>query len=498
AERGGWPDPLARFDGDGGESRGGRSEASMTEFVGKPYWVAFAWWLLLGWAGAHRFYTGRTVSGLLYAASFGGCGAGWAADLLLLPTLAGRSLRPTCEVESMPAWAERAGRLGVLDFVLRLAFCLVAPLVFVVACVMYNHFELLAVLALVVIPCGLLGNAGRSLERLEVVASWPVIGSALGFVRKLHAFYFEHAPRSFLYYLAYPVTCPLAAIRSPVARREFGLYRNFVAALVSVVAIKYAVEYSATFPPFLGVADAFGFAFMHAVLAIFGTLVLLLPITTTAFTYHFTGRRWRLRTLAALVLLVTIPAGAATYWMDRHSGGATAMARMTLEFRMENEAFRRELRAASEMFLRHHVDEVNQSLLAVPSPVVYLGEPVPTEAVAEHPELTEKYRRLVSGLATRDEADAFRVFVLRESAAAATGEAPATAAYWIGIHATIDPPFVLAAVRPDGHYADDAIVTHWDELPSSVREHFEVDPEADAIESAPHRVAQRLMIDDWR
>ena len=50
----------------------------------RPYWICLVLWITLGWSGAHRFYTGRWITGLLYLLTLGLFGAGWAADLFLL------------------------------------------------------------------------------------------------------------------------------------------------------------------------------------------------------------------------------------------------------------------------------------------------------------------------------------------------------------------------------------------------------------------------------
>lgn len=40
--------------------------------------------LLGGWAGAHKFYEGKTVQGILYLLTFGLLGFGWIADLIAI------------------------------------------------------------------------------------------------------------------------------------------------------------------------------------------------------------------------------------------------------------------------------------------------------------------------------------------------------------------------------------------------------------------------------
>ena len=42
--------------------------------------------LLLGYLGAHRFYTGHIVIGVVQLLTFGGCGIWWLIDLIMLLT----------------------------------------------------------------------------------------------------------------------------------------------------------------------------------------------------------------------------------------------------------------------------------------------------------------------------------------------------------------------------------------------------------------------------
>ncbi len=48
--------------------------------------VAYTLWALLGLFGAHRFYVGRPVSGLVWMFTGGLCGIGWIIDFFMLPS----------------------------------------------------------------------------------------------------------------------------------------------------------------------------------------------------------------------------------------------------------------------------------------------------------------------------------------------------------------------------------------------------------------------------
>ncbi len=48
--------------------------------------IGYALWLL-GFSGAHRFYYGRTVTGVIWFFTFGLFFIGWIVDLFLIPSM---------------------------------------------------------------------------------------------------------------------------------------------------------------------------------------------------------------------------------------------------------------------------------------------------------------------------------------------------------------------------------------------------------------------------
>lgn len=50
----------------------------------KNKWVAFFLCLFLGYFGAHKFYEGRIIMGILYLCTCGLCGFGWLVDCIIL------------------------------------------------------------------------------------------------------------------------------------------------------------------------------------------------------------------------------------------------------------------------------------------------------------------------------------------------------------------------------------------------------------------------------
>ena len=58
---------------------------------GKSLFFAYLLCILIGPTGAHRFYLGKTFSGLVWLSTFGLGGVGWVFDLVFLPTIFRRS-----------------------------------------------------------------------------------------------------------------------------------------------------------------------------------------------------------------------------------------------------------------------------------------------------------------------------------------------------------------------------------------------------------------------
>lgn len=53
-------------------------------YIHKKKWTAFWLCLLLGELGIHRFYVGKTFTGILWLCTFGLGGVGWLFDLLVI------------------------------------------------------------------------------------------------------------------------------------------------------------------------------------------------------------------------------------------------------------------------------------------------------------------------------------------------------------------------------------------------------------------------------
>ena len=66
----------------------------------KDVFIAYVLWLVAGIFGAHRFYLGKTKSGIAFVFTFGFCGIGWLIDAGLIPNLVHEAKMPLYQMES--------------------------------------------------------------------------------------------------------------------------------------------------------------------------------------------------------------------------------------------------------------------------------------------------------------------------------------------------------------------------------------------------------------
>lgn len=57
----------------------------MTKDYSTHLLISYLLWFFLGFWGAHRFFNGRWISGILYMFTGAFCGIGWIIDLFLIP-----------------------------------------------------------------------------------------------------------------------------------------------------------------------------------------------------------------------------------------------------------------------------------------------------------------------------------------------------------------------------------------------------------------------------
>lgn len=480
------------------------------------YVRCFLLWITLGWLGAHRFYAGRWVTGWLYVCTFGFGGIGWAADAFFLSGMAERAIRFQVPDFELAPWAREGRRWLIFDYLLGVVFFFVAPLFFVALMVLLKHFELLAVMFLTLIACGLLGNVQKAAQRFGVVEKLPILGRAFGFVKALHAFYFAHRPRPFLFYLCYPITCPVACLLGRTPRVEAILYLRFLWAVLMVIFVQQSMSYGNTYPPHLGLGSAGSMLAMQAFLATAATMFLLVPMITTSFALNLSGEQPRVKFLTIMVLCLSLPIGAFTYFGDNFGDQAPMVAGIMLDYRLASPSFREELRAEAEMFLAYHVEAAQHAarsehldgLFPLSASFHDDGSQVPisesSEAPEEELELTRKFRRHVAGILGAGESRAFRVVRIADPAAGDEGgrdergldEGGRDEQVWLGVELhSLSTKRLLCLIGPRGSQGGE-FFTRWNELPVPIRRRLNTADLSPALRQFAPLMARRQLLDD--
>ena len=445
-------------------------QGSETDHPNRLLISAFGLWAILGWLGAHRFYVGRWVSGLLFLFSLGGFGIGWAVDLFTLRSGVDQKNAVSPRVTEHAPWAEGV-RFGLFDFIVRWAFFIIGPSVFVALCVLFAQFELLFVLLLTLVICGLFGNINQTLARLNKLERFPLVRPAVAVIRQLHDFYYETKPRPFWFYVFGPITLPFALISSPSFRKETQLYLRLLVTILGAVLINQIRLIPTTYR-YHSISGILIWVAIQIAAAVLISWVILTPILTTTYTFNLSGRVRRLRVLSLTALCLTCLVGLMTTAVTYVGHSPTVVSYALISSRLKDTTFQERLSHSSRLFLEHYVDRI-------PKP---LDDFYP---MASHPELTKRYQdEVLSTLTKMNEAKVFRVFTMDVE-----GDRPDGA--WVGIGMLLyeeedDGWRTLFAMGPDHQF-----YSSWDEsLPPRVADDFAA---ASALWNGQyeHRIAHR-------
>jgi hypothetical protein len=161
----------------------------------------------------------------------------------------------------------------------------------------------------VMIDVVLLVGAFMGLEALRRHSErYPIVGRLIRRQVGFEAYYREHPPRNFAYYMAYPLLLPYVLVNRE-ARRELGLYRGMSLLGIAVLCVLGVVDYLTVWAPEIAFTEFFG-AFVATLL--FQTLAmigLLVPLAVTIVGYRIAGRR---RAIAWLLAVAALSAGVTT------------------------------------------------------------------------------------------------------------------------------------------------------------------------------------------
>jgi hypothetical protein len=195
-----------------------------------------------------------------------------------------------------------------LDFLLRLAFFATVPFVLVLVAAIFPVTGALAQVAL-----GLAGVfAGEAVRRWASSRS-KLVNLAVMSQLEFEAYYREHPPRPFLYYVFYPLLAPYWLFQ-PNARREFLLFKGYTLASFAFLVLSLVVQFLMSFPPELGGRAFLPIAAGTFVIETAVVLMFLMPIVTTVVHYH---RRREPRLLGVLLLVGIVSSSLAIARLER-------------------------------------------------------------------------------------------------------------------------------------------------------------------------------------
>lgn len=189
-----------------------------------------------------------------------------------------------------------AGGVDALEYLLRLAFFAVVPAAVVVVA------ELVPMTAALVNMALALGSffLGEVLRKHAEERGW--LGAVLRRQLAFEAYYREHPPKPFVYYLFYPLLFPYwLAVRE--ARREFWLFKGYTLLTFAVLVVSGLYRLVFVYAPELGPKDflvPFAIGFVIETVAV---VVLIMPMTTSVVALHRKNQSVRLAILLLVGLL---------------------------------------------------------------------------------------------------------------------------------------------------------------------------------------------------
>lgn len=196
---------------------------------------------------------------------------------------------------------------GLLDFLLRLAFFATVPFVLVLVAAIFPVTG-----ALVQVALGLAAFfAGEALRRWA--SRSKLVNLAVSSQLEFEAYYREHPPRPFLYYVFYPLLAPYWLFERE-ARREFLLFKGYTLASFVLLVLSLVAQYLSSFPPELGLRSFLPIAAGTFAIETAVVLMFLMPIVTTVVHYH---RRREPGFLVALLLVGIVSSSLAIARLER-------------------------------------------------------------------------------------------------------------------------------------------------------------------------------------
>ena len=227
------------------------------------------------------------------------------------------------------------------DFALRFAFFAIVPFL---ATWVSALFPMTAVLINVSLTLAIFAGAEAIRERAE---RSPLLARAVRRHLAFEAYYREHPPRQFLFYVFYPLLLPYVLFQAE-RRRELWLYRVLTGGGLGVLVAAAAIDYRRSWQPNLGFEE---FLYTWVLLFAVQTLCIflfLLPIATTVVKLH---AERRLKALWILLGTATLSVTVAVIAIDQRHGHLVSWV-TTQRVRMRSKTAPSAARAAQLQALR--------------------------------------------------------------------------------------------------------------------------------------------------
>jgi hypothetical protein len=193
------------------------------------------------------------------------------------------------------------------DLLLRLAFFAIAPFMLVFLALLFPVTGAVAQIGLAL----LVFVAGEAMRRLAL--RWPVLRALLSSQLEFEAFYRDHPPKPFAYYVFYPLLFPYW-LSVADARREFLLYKGYTLVSFALLLVSLLAQYLRAFPPELGWRDFAPLAAGTFLAESAVVLMFLMPIVTSVVHFH---KLHAPRRLGALLLAAALSVGFAAARLER-------------------------------------------------------------------------------------------------------------------------------------------------------------------------------------
>jgi hypothetical protein len=245
----------------------------------------------------------------------------------------------------------------VSDFVLRLAYFVLAPIAIV------GLARVVPIIGIIVnVAVALLVFAFAEGVR-SLVVRYPILARFLAGALRFEQHYRTTPPKPFLYYVFYPLLFPYW-LSNATARREFALFRNLGAFGLIILLGGGAYDYLAHWKPEL----RFG-QFLISWLLVFlfqtvATMMFVMPLATSVVTLELAGQRKRLSFLLATAMVV-VALCAASWAKKRHEyvqlpTAERMLLRTEAQPKRAKEVRTKALRAAYNHFRLHEGEAVQE------------------------------------------------------------------------------------------------------------------------------------------